>query len=158
MTSDATNLDVGHRLAGARLQRKLSQATVARRAGIAPSYLSRIENGKVHPTFDTLVRVVHGLRASLDEIFSPDPLAQHRRGACPVSHEGRCLVELIRPERGNGAPPAAEQYSARDVRLLRALAHWLRSAGPERIRAMELLLDDLTRALPESGSGSTGKT
>lgn len=141
-------------MAGARLQRKLSQATVARRAGIAPSYLSRIENGRVHPTFDTLIRVVHGLRASLDEIFSPDPLALHRHGACPITREGRCLVELIRAEKGAGAQPADEQYHARDVRLLRALAHWLRSAGPERIRAMELLLDDLTRALPEGTTAS----
>lgn len=141
-------------MAGARLQRKLSQATVARRAGIAPSYLSRIENGKVHPTFDTLVRVVHGLRASLDEVLSPDPLELHRRGACPITAEGRCLVDLIRPERGGGTQPSAEQFSARDVRLLRALARWLRSAGPERIRAMELLLDDLTRALPGSARSS----
>ena len=148
MTPEATFPDVGHRLAGARLRRRLSQATVARRAGIAPSYLSRIENGKVRPTFHTLVRVVRGLRASMDEIVSPDPADLAKHGACPISQDGLCMLELIRPEKGPVEQQLAEHYSARDIRMLRRMAAWLRSAGPEHVRALELLLDDLTRALP----------
>jgi len=148
LTSDASFPDVGHRLAAARLRRKLSQATVARRAGIDASYLSRIENGKVQPTFHTIVRVVRGLRANIDEVVSPDPVELQSHGACPISRDGLCLLELIRPDTGPVARQAAEHYSPRDIRLLRQLAAWLRSAGPERVRAMELLLEDLSRALP----------
>ena len=158
MTPDATFLDVGHRLSAARLQRKLSQATVARRAGIAPSYLSRIENGKVQPTFHTLVRVVRGLRTTLDEIVSPDPLELQKHGACPISRDGQCLLDLIRPESADAPARAGERYSPREVRVLRRLAEWMRSAGPERVRAMELLLDDLTRALrPEAPASPNGR-
>jgi len=149
LTSDASFPDVGHRLAAARLRRKLSQATVARRAGIDASYLSRIENGKVQPTLHTIVRVVRGLRGSIDEVVSPDPVELQSHGACPISQDGLCLLELIRPETGQVARQSAEHYTARDIRLLRRVAAWLRSAGPERVHAMELLIEDLSRALPE---------
>jgi transcriptional regulator with XRE-family HTH domain len=49
--------EVGKRIATSRFQQGFSQSLVARRAGIDPSYLSRIETRKVHPTVGTAIRL-----------------------------------------------------------------------------------------------------
>jgi transcriptional regulator with XRE-family HTH domain len=56
-TRDEVAADGGERINASRLARKLSQVAVARRAGIAASYLSRIESGNVHPTLGTALRI-----------------------------------------------------------------------------------------------------
>lgn len=141
MTPKASPFEVGRRLGSARLQRGLAQGVVARRAGIAPSYLSRIENAKVQPTFRTVMRIVDVLKADLSEIVQPDDARKKRRGPCPVTTKGHCLLDVIRPE----ADP--EHYTARQVKLLRLLGDWVQTATPDRLRAMEILLDDLMRAV-----------
>lgn len=45
---------IGSRLKSEREAQLLTQETVAERADITTVYLSKIENGKVHPTLDTL--------------------------------------------------------------------------------------------------------
>lgn len=62
MTDKAKAAELGKRITAIRHQRGLSQATVARRVGVDPSYLSRIENEKVHPTVGTAVRIAVALR------------------------------------------------------------------------------------------------
>jgi len=147
MTRTPRPENIGQRLVAARLQRGLSQATVARAAGLAPSYLSRIENGKVHPTFRTVMQIVEALGAGLDEIAGP-VATRHRRGPCPVTAKGQCLLDLIR------AAADEEHYTPREIRLLRRFGRWLKSAEPGRVRAMELILDDLTRAAEASASSA----
>jgi len=134
--------EVGSRLRTLRLLRGFSQGTVARRAEIAPSYLSRIETGKVQPTFRTVLRVLRALRAQIEEIVDTTQ-QEGRRGGCPVSHDGSCLLGLIRPEAQVAV--GGDFYSPREIRLLRRMAEWLRRMQPDRLRAMEILLDDLTR-------------
>jgi transcriptional regulator with XRE-family HTH domain len=135
--------DVGRRLAAARLQRGLVQSTVARDAGLAPSYLSRIETGKVQPTFPTVMQVVRALGADAAEIVDPGAKLGKRRGPCPVTAKGRCLLDLIKPVAGD------EQYTPRELRLLRQFALWIKGAEPGRVRAMEILLEDLLGARRE---------
>ena len=135
---------IGRRLTGARLRRGMSQGAVARLAGIAPSYLSRIEHGKIQPTLPTLLRVMQALHAQFDEIVGPEPEPGGRRGACPVSARGECLLDLIRPD-GEVEPGASEAYSPREIRLLRRMARWLKASSGDRVRAMEILLEDLVR-------------
>ncbi|HXV76849.1 MAG TPA: helix-turn-helix transcriptional regulator [Candidatus Polarisedimenticolaceae bacterium] len=145
MTANTTAPDVGRRLGAARLLRGLSQATVARRAGIAASYLSRVENGKVQPTYPTLMRIVRALRVDLGQVVGESDGGPTAR-RCPVSPDGRCLCELIRPQAEIWRDPHGEHYSARELQLIRSLALWLRAAKPERLRALEVLIEDLTRA------------
>jgi transcriptional regulator with XRE-family HTH domain len=143
--------DVGRRLAWSRMQRGLSQGTVARLAGIAPSYLSRIETGKVQPTFRTVMRVANSLKIEMGDLASPAPADPGHAGACPISTTGRCMLDLIRSEGRAGRVATGEIYSPREIRLLQRLADWLQEATPDRLRAMEVLLDDLLRgaAKPE---------
>ena len=145
MTSDVSLPDLGRRLCSARLQRGLSQGTVARLSGVAPSYLSRIENGRIQPSFRTVMRVCHALHGELVEIIGPESSGS-RRGHCPVSSHGRCMLELIRSEADLARRAAPDEvYTPRQIRLLRRLAEWMRAVGPDRLRAMEVLLEDLTR-------------
>lgn len=137
MTGRASSEGVGPRLAAARRQRGLVQVAVARGAGIAPSYLSRIENGKVQPTFRTVMIVARVLGASLAELVEPEPPARRPPRACPVTESGRCLLDLL------GDRLAPDHFSTRQVRLLRRFATWINDVPANRLRAMEILLDDL---------------
>lgn len=137
---------IGQRLAAARLRRRRSQADVARRAGIAPSYLSRIENGRVQPTYRTLCRVARALEIGFDELAGFDEESRHHGALCPVSEDGRCLLDLIRADTELARERHADSYTVRQVALLRRFAGWLRDQPPDRQRAVEVLLDDLTRS------------
>jgi transcriptional regulator with XRE-family HTH domain len=149
MTPTTSSENIGQRLAAARLQRGLAQTTVAQSAGLAPSYLSRLENGKVHPTFRTVMQIAQALGAGLEEIAGA-PVAKHRRGPCPVTEQGQCLLDLVHSVADH------EHYSPREIRLMRRLGRWLKTAEPGRVRAMELILDDLTSAA-ESAASSTAE-
>lgn len=134
---------VGQRLSAARLQRGLAQGDVARGAGLAPSYLSRIETGKVQPTFRTVMRIVRVLGADVSEIAGRETPEDAARGPCPVTERGQCLVDLI------GAAGNSERYSPAEIRLLRRFAVWMKRAKADRVRAIELLLSDLSNATGE---------
>ena len=135
MTPKSTSSDVGQRLATVRLQKGLAQNDVALRAGIAPSYLSRIENGKVHPTIGTAQQVASALGTDLAEVLKPRSTS---RGPCPVTKKGQCLLDLIRPKSSAG------HFTPREVRLIQSFASWVEQADATRLRAMEILLDDLS--------------
>jgi len=135
--------DVGRRLNAARLRRGLSQGTVARRAGIAASYLSRVENGKIQPTFRMVLRIAEAMRADFSEIVGPTKPGNKRAGICPVTDHGRCLLDSIRAETAPDGADEGDSYTPRQVRLLRRLALWMHRADASRLRAMEILLEDL---------------
>jgi len=153
MTSEVSLPDVGRRLRAARLQCGLSQGTVARRAGIAASYVSRIETGKIQPSFRTVLRIQRALKLELEEILGPP---EEHRGPCPVSAGGICMLDLILSEKDVARRPGAakgEHYTPREVRLLHRVAIWIRHANPDRLRALEIVLEDLIQA-EAIGNGS----
>lgn len=143
MARNSSEFEVGPRLAGIRGSRGLSQATIARRAELSPAYLSRIETGHVHPTFATVMRVLDALRADLDELRAPDDVRPRTHPACPVTGQGHCLLELVRSGAELARAEGREMYSIREVQLLRELATFMRTATPERVRAIEMLLREL---------------
>jgi transcriptional regulator with XRE-family HTH domain len=137
---------IGQRLAAARLRRGRSQATVANDAGIAPSYLSRIETGKVQPTFRTLSRIARAIGMQFDELAEFDAKGHKTGGKCPISEHGHCLLDLIRSDSGVARDRHEDFFTVRQVKLLRRFAHWLHSIPVDRQFAMEILMEDLTRA------------
>jgi transcriptional regulator with XRE-family HTH domain len=148
MARKAKELDLGKRIAATRLQRGLSQGLVARRAGTDPSYLSRIETGKVHPTVRTAMRIASALRISLDDLLGPSPPELKGRD-CPVSTSGHCLMDLIdtgSETDGGGLP---EKYSPRQLRLLGRFTRVVRRSDPNLMRALETLLDEILHARTE---------
>lgn len=135
---------VGRRLAGARLHRGLSQGTVARLARIAPSYLSRIETGKVQPTLRTVLRIAGALRVPVETLLAGvGPRERGGHPPCPVTASGDCLIDLIRLRRGEPEGADAEFFTPRQIQLLRRFAAWLRRVPPSQLGAVEVVLQHL---------------
>ncbi len=73
-----------------RLSRDLTLADLARTSGVSRASLSRIENGEVSPTADTLAKLSAALRLPISQLISPlearfDALIP--RAAQPVYHD-----------------------------------------------------------------------
>lgn len=148
MTRNSPEFEVGPRLAAIRARHGLSQGTAARLAGLAPAYLSRIETGRVHPTFGTVMRVLDAMHADLDDLHAPDSHPAHRHPTCPVSGHGQCLLQLIRGSAEIVRADGRESYTPREINILRSLAKFMRTGTPERVRAIEMLLQELLEKAP----------
>jgi DNA-binding XRE family transcriptional regulator len=136
--------NISKRIAAARYRRGLSQAAVSKRAGIHPTYLSRIERGKVHPTVRTAMRLAAALRMSLNDLLGGSPTTQKDQ-PCPVSSSGRCLMDLLdtRPDSGRGG--GDEVYSAQHLRLLRKFMMMLRKSDPNLLAVLEALVSEILK-------------
>jgi transcriptional regulator with XRE-family HTH domain len=66
-------ITVGGNLRRIRLAKGFSQEALAHEAGIAPSFLSQIENGKRSATVTTLDVLTKALKAPITELFVPSP-------------------------------------------------------------------------------------
>jgi transcriptional regulator with XRE-family HTH domain len=134
--------DLGQRVAAHRSQLGLTQTVVARRAGLAASYLSRIENGKIFPTVPTAQKIATALRVPLSELLKPAPPQKKSKG-CPVTSKGTCLIDLIDPKWGFTSNSRAERYTPRQIRLMRQFTALVRKGTPEQIKSFEVLVSDL---------------
>jgi transcriptional regulator with XRE-family HTH domain len=61
---------LGAALCSARRSARLTQRTLAARAGISASHVCAIERGEADPTFDTLLDLADGLGVRLGQLFS----------------------------------------------------------------------------------------
>ena len=80
--------------------RGLTQAQLARRAGIPRPTWSNLESGAANPTLQVLVKVASALQVTLEELLSP-PRATARffAAACvPVKQRGKVTVRKLLPE------------------------------------------------------------
>lgn len=77
---NAEDKQLGERLRAARIGLGLSQAQLAKRVGLAPNHIARIESGtKTAPRFSTVARIAGELGVSLDSLsaacgWGPKPL------------------------------------------------------------------------------------
>ena len=62
--------DIGKKIKSMRKAKHISQSELAKKAGIAQSTLSYIENGKKNPQFDTLSSICKGLGTSVLELLT----------------------------------------------------------------------------------------
>ncbi|GAA2754530.1 helix-turn-helix domain-containing protein [Amnibacterium kyonggiense] len=70
--------DLGFRLKEIRQAAGLSLRELARQAGVSPSLVSQIENGKSQPSVGTLYTFARLLGVSVDELFEADEQAHER--------------------------------------------------------------------------------
>ncbi len=148
MKRKTTVPNLGQRLAATRIQNGLSQNAVAHRAGLAASYLSRIETGKIQPTVPTANKIAAALRVSLGELLGPMP-ANHKSQGCPVSAQGSCMLDLIDPKWEFRKHGSEERYSPRQVRLLRRFSALVHEGQPKLMKGFELLVGSLLEAGPQ---------
>ena len=62
--------DIPIKLKHLRMQKGLTLSALAARAGIATSFLSKIEKGNATPTIVSLKKILEALRTNLEEFFS----------------------------------------------------------------------------------------
>lgn len=86
-----------------RERRGLTQAQIARLAGLPRSTLGQLETGASNPTLEVLARVASALRLSIEELLSA-PHARCElfpRGSLPMStrgRDGRAVVQRLLPD------------------------------------------------------------
>ena len=134
--------DLGRRVSAHRSQLGLSQTVIAKRAGLAASYLSRIENGKIFPTVPTAQKIATALRVPLSELLGPTPSERKKKG-CPVTAKGVCLIDLIDPKWGFESRGRAERYTPRQIRLMRRFTALVRKGSPELLKGLEVVVTGL---------------
>lgn len=65
---------IGERVRQVRTDRGLSQPQLAELAGTTETTLSRIENGRVSPTLDTLINIARALDVRVGDLIDSDTL------------------------------------------------------------------------------------
>ncbi|CUH39709.1 DNA-binding transcriptional repressor PuuR [Jannaschia seosinensis] len=83
----AEPLDLGVRVRGLRKAQGWTLEEAARRAGLARSTLSKIENGQMSPTFDALRKLATGLEIGVPQLFTP-PKSPQVTGRRDVTRAG----------------------------------------------------------------------
>lgn len=130
---------IGQRIVGWRLQQGLTQASVCRRTGLTPSYLSRLEAGKVEPNLRTIRRIVSALRIDVVDLLGSSP--PERKGKpCPVSHGGECLMDIIDATAEGGAVDGPERYTPRQLRLIRRFTSLVGENERKVLSALEVVV------------------
>jgi transcriptional regulator with XRE-family HTH domain len=85
---EAEPLDLGARVRGLRKAHNWTLEQAARKAGLARSTLSKIENGQMSPTFDALKKLAEGLEISVPQLFT-QPQNDRARGRMSVTKSGQ---------------------------------------------------------------------
>ncbi len=86
---------LGMRIREFREKQKYTQDKLAEMVGIDPKHLSRIENGRNYPSFETLERILDCLKVSYEDIFSNG----HFAGKELLIKEINAKLETLPPEK-----------------------------------------------------------
>ena len=62
----------GRNLRKSRFERSMTLDDVSRASGLSKATLSRIENGKISPTYDAILRIADALRVETQDLFASD--------------------------------------------------------------------------------------
>ena len=71
-----TDYSFGTSLRRAREKREYTREQIAERAGISPRFVSAIENDRRKPNLDVLMRLVHAIGTSFDEVLMPQTISE----------------------------------------------------------------------------------
>lgn len=63
---------IGSRIREARINRRMSQADLAEKAGISLPQINAIENGRCNMKLHSFIRIIEALQVSADSILRPD--------------------------------------------------------------------------------------
>lgn len=102
---------VGPRLRALRRARGATLEALAKETGLAASTLSRLENGRLHPTLEQLLPLARAHGVTIDELVAAPPTGDPRIHLRPIRRSGMVLVPLTRRPGGIQAykviyPPA----------------------------------------------------
>jgi transcriptional regulator with XRE-family HTH domain len=84
---DLTTIQIGERIKSLRKERDWTLHDLSQKSGVSVSTLSKIENGQVATSFDTLLKVSRGLETSFDAILSRGTAGANGRLTVTRLHE-----------------------------------------------------------------------
>jgi transcriptional regulator with XRE-family HTH domain len=83
-----TNVDLGSRVRGLRQSKRMTLKDVALRSGLAVATLSKIENNRLSPTYENIIRLARGLDVDIAALFSDQPHSPPR-GRRSITRRGK---------------------------------------------------------------------
>ena len=154
MKKKVTN--VGKRILRLRLERKKTQREVSELTGLAVSYLSRLENGRIIPSIPTLNKIAEALGVDITAFF--DHQSQIAPNAhCPVSSSGRCVLDQLLVGRGRRPKTKFEGYTPDQLEILRLCDFLIHNGAKEVVASLVTVLESLL-VLTTSQAGSRKKS
>jgi transcriptional regulator with XRE-family HTH domain len=137
-------MTIGTRILQARTQRNLSQSELSRRSGLASSYLSRIENRRLEPRPKTLRKIADALGVPLADLFREGSVASSLQ-QCVVTMSGNCIMDVLRSRKNKrrALPPGTENYTPRQLQLLRMANYLIQHGDTRLLDSLDLLFSSL---------------
>ena len=137
-------MGIGKTVLRFRQERAITQSELGRQADLAPSYISRIENGRVQPSTATLGRIAAALKITLADLLTlapgggvPSP------GRCPISSSGTCIGVQLRSNRGRRPKNEKWAYGEEELHLLRITDQLAHHGAGEIRTALRVFLEAL---------------
>ena len=143
-------MSVGKAIQRIRLDKGMTQRAVSERAGLAVSYVSRIENDRVQPTMKTMKSIAGALEIPVSRIFAIEESTLTSLHKCPVSSSGQCIGELIRSAQGQQPKGRRATYGKLELRMLRLTDFIAVHGSAEVRRTLSVVLESLV-ARSDSG-------
>jgi transcriptional regulator with XRE-family HTH domain len=149
-------MSVGRRIHQLRSEYRITQRELGEVTGLAVSYLSRVENGRLTPTLPTLTKIAGALSVPLAALFEAKATLE-AKDACPVSLSGRCILDHPFVGRGKRPKKGAEAYSRDQLEALR-LCNFLLHMGDKQLLGTLLTMLKGLLALKEANRNPKSKT
>jgi transcriptional regulator with XRE-family HTH domain len=138
-------MSIGTRLIQLRNRKGLTQQQLGDLAGLAASYLSRIENRHLEPSPHTLSKIAMALGVPMSEIFQ-ERSPQLGTLQCVITSSGNCIMNLLHPSNGKRLHSAAETYDPHQLQLLRMANYLIQTADKRLLDSLDVLLGALLNA------------
>jgi transcriptional regulator with XRE-family HTH domain len=146
-------MSVGKRILRLRLEANRTQREISEDTGLAVSYLSRLENGRITPTIPTLSKIATALGVDVTAFFGQEPQLDSG-DRCPVSTSGRCVLDQLLVGRGRKPDTSWEGYTPHQLELLRLCDFLIHTGDKEILNSLQTVLEAL---LTFSKSGESEK-
>ncbi len=135
-------MSVGKKILQLRTESRKTQREVAESTGLAVSYLSRLENGRINPSIRTLTRISEALGIPVASFFDQGPILE-TGDHCPVSPSGRCILDQLHAGKGRKPKAAMESYSTQQLEVLRMCNFLLHQGNKEIITSLSTVMKSL---------------
>ena len=145
-------MSIGTRLIQLRNQKGLTQQQLSNLTGLAPSYLSRIENRRLEPRPHTLRKIASALGVSMSDVFQ-ERSTQLGTLQCVITSSGNCIMNLLHSSRGKPIQAPVESYTPRQLQLLRMTNYLVQTADKRLLDSLEVLLGGLLSAAQQKAAG-----
>ena len=149
-------MSVGRKIHQLRSESRLTQRELGEVTGLAVSYISRVENGRLTPTLPTLTKIADALSVPLTALFDAQ-VTLEAKDVCPVSLDGRCLLD--HPFVGHGKRPTkgVEAYSREQLEALRLCNFLLHTGDKQLLRTLLTMLKGLLALKQEANRNPKSK-